>query len=342
MNILFFSRLFYPHIGGVETHVFEVGKRLVQKGHTVTVVTEQFQQYLKNSQLHKNIQIARVAVGKDDWFKKFRIWWWLWNHQKLMSKVDIIHCHDVFFWYLPFRFLYPKKPVYTTFHGYETKYPLSQKAILTRKISEKLSWGNICVGDYIEKRYRTNPTYVTYGGVTILPMPQIHTNTTNKKIKIVFVGRLEEDTGIQTYLEALKILKKRVEFTFEACGDGTFRKEVTRWGKVHGVVRDITPYLIKANFVFASSYLSILQAMAAKKLVFATYENQLKRDYLVMSPFVKYIVISHNQKEISEKLIYFRMHRDELEKLVNKGYTWVKNQSWDKVVNVYEKLWRIE
>ena len=40
MKIVFLCRLFYPHIGGVETHVLEVGKRLIKKGHRVTIVTE--------------------------------------------------------------------------------------------------------------------------------------------------------------------------------------------------------------------------------------------------------------------------------------------------------------
>lgn len=40
MKILFFARLFYPHIGGVEKHLFEISTRLTAMGHEVTIVTE--------------------------------------------------------------------------------------------------------------------------------------------------------------------------------------------------------------------------------------------------------------------------------------------------------------
>jgi glycosyltransferase involved in cell wall biosynthesis len=104
MNIVFLSRLFYPHIGGVEKHVLEVGKRLVKQGHTVTIITEQ----LDESVLHKKIPsteiisgmlVYRIDVGENDWFKKFRIWKQIWKLREVINKANIVHCHDVFFWY---------------------------------------------------------------------------------------------------------------------------------------------------------------------------------------------------------------------------------------------------
>ncbi|MBU3978279.1 glycosyltransferase [Patescibacteria group bacterium] len=182
MIILFLARLFYPHIGGVEKHVLEVSKRLVTKGHKVIVITEEFSNLhhsiidvipakagiqkenirspwipdqVRNDKIN-GIEVIRMPVGHEDSFKKFRIWKNLWKIRKVIKDADIIHCHDVFFWYMPFRLLYPRKPVYTTFHGYES-YPITKKAIFTRKISEKLSSGNICIGDFIKKWYGTKP-----------------------------------------------------------------------------------------------------------------------------------------------------------------------------------------
>ena len=39
MTILMLSKYFYPHIGGVETHVEKVSRELIKLGHKVTVVT---------------------------------------------------------------------------------------------------------------------------------------------------------------------------------------------------------------------------------------------------------------------------------------------------------------
>ncbi|MBI4091770.1 MAG: glycosyltransferase family 4 protein, partial [Candidatus Levybacteria bacterium] len=192
MNVLFLTRRFYPDIGGVEKHVLEVSKELVKRGHEVTVITEnsfslklrgvntyhsedQSDTYSINSNKAvksiqidhselKKIKVLRLNFGKENSFKKFRVWLRLLRHTDTIKKSSVVHCHDVFFWYLPFRFLFPFKKVFTTFHGYETIFPPSTKARLLRKISEKLSYGNICIGDFIKKWYGTKPDYVTYGG----------------------------------------------------------------------------------------------------------------------------------------------------------------------------------
>lgn len=163
MNILFFSRLFYPHIGGVEKHVYEISKQLIKEGHMITVVTEQYTKDLPSEETYQQIKIYRIPV-KQNRFKKFIVWKWFFQHLPLLKRADIIHCHDVFFWYLPFTFFLRKK-VYTTFHGYETVFPPQQKAILIRKLSEKLSQGNICIGAFIEKWYGTKADIISYGGV---------------------------------------------------------------------------------------------------------------------------------------------------------------------------------
>ncbi len=365
MTIVFFCRLFYPHIGGVETHVLEVGKRLVREGHKVIVITEEISGkdipvYQSRSSSAKvtgeveGIKIHRIPVKRDsgvsfdsaqdrqnDGGKKFRIWWWLWQHKDLIKNADIVHCHDVFFWYLPFRFLFPNKPIFTTFHGYETKFPPSKKAILIRKISEWLSNGNICIGEYVKKWYGASSKYVTYGGVNIRNYHATVRGSYAKGIKILFIGRLEEDAGIPIYLRVMDVLKKRrVRFTFEACGDGSFRKRVERFGKVYGFVSDLAPYIKSSDFVFASSYLSILEAMAAKKMVFSVYGNLLKKDYLKMAPFGKWIIIENSPQRVVDKILYLTQHQKEREELVNKSYEWVEKQTWEKVTSMYVDLWR--
>ena len=74
MNILFFSRLFYPHTGGVEKHVLETSRLLIKRGHKVTVVTEKHDKSLKNKENIQGIEVYRIPVGANNWFRKFRIW----------------------------------------------------------------------------------------------------------------------------------------------------------------------------------------------------------------------------------------------------------------------------
>lgn len=43
-SILFLVRLYHPHIGGVEKHVETIAKLLINKGFSITILTEQFEQ----------------------------------------------------------------------------------------------------------------------------------------------------------------------------------------------------------------------------------------------------------------------------------------------------------
>lgn len=348
MRILFFSRLFYPHIGGVEKHVFEISKGLIKKGYKVTVITERYDKNLTEKEKIEEILIYRIPVGENERFKKFQIWWWFIRHIGLLKKADIIHCHDVFFWYLPFRIVFLRKPVYATFHGYES-YPISKKAIFVHKISEMLSGGNICIGDFIKKWYGTKPTHVSYGGLDSKKFKdQPFRYAQNKSLKFkannrlsaLFVGRLDEQTSILDYCKVVeKIRKIYPRFKFIVAGDGKFRKEVEKTAEVLGFVNNPEFLYPSFRFVFVSRYLSILEAMAAKRLVFSIYDNPVKKDYLLMNPFTNYVITGGSSDEISKKVLFYLKNKEEEKKLLGAAFDWVKNQSWDNVVNIYVSLW---
>ena len=253
MKILFLSRLFYPHIGGVEKHVLEISKRLTEKGHSITVITEfcpNDLNYRSGEEIVNGVKIVRIKAGKDDWFRKFRIWQELWRNRNLIKKADIIHCHDVFYWYLPFKLFCPQKKVFTTFHGYEF-YPVSKKAIIIRKISEILSTGNICIGEFIRKWYHTKPDYVSYGAAErVKPVTK-----TIRDDSAVFIGRLDEQTGIMTYLKAIDILRKKYkDFVFTIVGDGYLRDQIGKKNKQLGFKKDAANYFYQHNFAFVSGF----------------------------------------------------------------------------------------
>ncbi len=342
LNILFLSRRFYPDVGGVEKHVFEISKRLVKKGHRVTVIT---QSQGEENEL-EGIQIRKINKTPDNWFKKFYIWKWFWDNRPLIKNADIIHAHDVFYWYLPFKFLFLSKKSFVTFHGYET-YPIQKKAIIIRKISEYLADGNIIVGDFIRKWYGTTPNYVIYGGVEKSNLPAGKAGIKNKKSKIpksesaVFIGRLDEHTGILDYANAVDLIRKQhPKFDFKIIGDGKYKNKLQKY-KPLGFRENSIEYLRRYNFAFVSRYLSILEAFANKRLVFALYDNPVKEDYLKMSPFAKFIITENSPEMLKKKVLYFLHHPKESENLTNKGYEWAKNQTWDNVVKIYLKLWEI-
>jgi glycosyltransferase involved in cell wall biosynthesis len=355
MTILFFARRFYPQIGGVEKHVLKIGKCLVKLGHKVIVIAE-YEKNTKGQDYHsayksatsvgkvEGIEIYRINAGKDDWFKKFRIWKELWRLRKYIVSADVVHCHDVFFWYLPFRFLYPAKKVFTTFHGYEGNFIPTRKAIIMHKLAEKFSHGNICIGKFLEKWYGTKATYISYGAVEI-PDPK-KTGKTDKN-SIVFLGRLEKETGIMEYLKAFnKLSKTYKDFKLEVLGDGSLMGKAKEYVVVNhlsvnfrGFIENTAKYVERVSFVFVSRYLGMLEAMMSKKYVLAVYNNKIKEDYLRMTPFSDYISISSNANEIYQELKRCLLNEEQKNAKIDKAYDWVKDKTWDNMVNVYLKLW---
>lgn len=331
MTICFLTRLFYPHIGGVERHIFELSKELVKKGHTVTIISEKTKGTPRKI---KGVIQYQIPAGSDNRFKKFRIWRWILKNKKIILQSDIVHCHDVFYWYLPLRFLFPFKKVFTTFHGYES-YPIRKKAIIVRKISELLSAKTICVGAFMKKWYGANPNKIIYGGV------HVQASRIQCSPSALFVGRLDDQTGILEYVKAFEIISKKYKkFKFGVAGTGVMEKKLKNSRiKILGAVKEPERMFGSYHFAFVSRYLAILEAMAAKRLVFALYDNPLKKDYLEMSPFKKYIRIFNSSENLAKDVGYFLTHEKEEKEIAGKAYDLVKKMTWEKMTDTYLSLW---
>lgn len=93
--------------------------------------------------------------------------------------------------------------------------------------------------------------------------------------KIVFIGRLEKDTGV---LQFLKWLDKNKKYSVDFCGDGSLRDICEKYGTVHGFT-DPNPFLKSPSICVPGGYLSYIQAkrFGCKIMVFSN--NPLKKDY---------------------------------------------------------------
>lgn len=333
MKILFLSRRFYPDDGGVEKHIREISKFLIDKGYELTLVT----QTPGATNNYKGIKIVRIPKTPKKNSEKLYIWKWFWNNKHFIIGADVVHAHDVYWWYWPYRFIFLSKKSFVTFHGYET-YPIRFGAILSRKISEILSNGNIIVGDFMKKWYHTTPNYVIYGGVDLLVLRSKNHKARNQK-SAVFMGRLDEHTGILDYAKAIdEIRKKHPEFKFEILGEGPYIRNLKKY-KLIGFKKDVNKYFQENNFAFVSRYLSILEALANKRLVIAHFDNPVKEDYLKMAPFSKFIIIENSPEKIAGKVDFYLKNKRKKDELVNKGYEWVSKQNWENIIRLYLKLW---
>lgn len=334
-----FCRLYSPHIGGVEKHVKKISEILLQRGFKIILITEKFKDKLAEQEIIGGIKVYRVGLFKKfKWFNKFKIWWWLFRNRELIKEAKVIHCHDIFFWYLPFRFLFPRKPVYITFHGWEGTFSIPKRFVFVRKIWEKLAFGNICVGDYLARWYGTKPDFVTYGGVDLKEARPVR----KIKNKAVFVGRLEEDLDLSKYFEIFRNLKGfDKDWEIEFVGDGSLRIQAEKLGKVWGFVENIWSKISDARLVFASSYLTIIEAMSIGKVVVSVWDNPLKRDYLLLSPFKNMIITGPTTEEITKKLFFVLRNPERQKAIGERACQWGRAQTWKKVVEKYLRLWKI-
>ncbi|MBU0978566.1 MAG: glycosyltransferase family 4 protein [Patescibacteria group bacterium] len=349
MKILFFSRLYNPHIGGVEKHVESLGLELSKKKHQVTIITEGYQPNLPSMEAKHRIKIYRIPTHKTtEKDKKWLIWRWLWQHINLLKSADIIHVHDVGYWWLPYRFVFPLKKVFMTFHGYEGTSSPTILAIVQRKISEWLSSGTIGVGDFMRTWYRAQPNLVSYGAVQSSQLLKSPTQSNCQLFRAIYLGRLSQDIGIMTYLQALKILQKQgVKIKLDVFGDGhqfIEAKQFVKKNKLNvifkGMVKNANQYLPNYKLAFVSSYLAILEAMRAQVPVIAVFNNQIKQDYLTCHPQAKNmlitnrpIVIAYNINQLIEKE---KINRAKL----TLAYNWAKTQTWQNLTTQYLKLWQ--
>jgi len=338
MKVLFITKYYLPHIGGVERHIFEISKQLIKRDINVSIITEKYSSRLSNKTNNNGLEIFRISYPKIKFLGLVIIWLKMFWHIKEFINADVVHIHDVFIWFLPLKLFFPFKPVFITFHGYED-YPLKQKYLIIRQISQKLCKGSICVGRFIEKWYKIKSNLITYGAVDLRLFNKDRLN--NFKYDAIFVGRIDKHTGVDTYIKAAEILGKNSNFSLIVIGDGA-QKRVNKKNIIFlGPVTNVEYYLAKTRFVFVSRYLSILEAFACKKLVFSVYDNPLKEDYLRMTPFSKWLIICKNSEDLVLKVNYYLSNPLLVDNIINEAFDWVSKNSWSSLVELYLNLWNL-
>jgi glycosyltransferase involved in cell wall biosynthesis len=360
MKIIHLVRLYNPHVGGIEKHLEKINKILIDKGHSVTVITQQYKTNLALKETVDGVSVIRlVRFEKDEFNKnktlyKLKTWSEIYKNIKTLINADVIHVHDVFWWLLPFYFLFLNK-TYITFHGYEGNNSPKLNQIFWHKLANILTKGNICVGGFHNKWYKVNPTITTFGAVKSLSNNSVYKKNIfkiskkSKNQKIIFIGRLADDNGISNYLKSLKVLKsKGYDYSLDVYGDGPLLKKSREFVKenklkvvFHGAVNNAQQFLPQYDLAFISRYLGILEALSARVFVIAQYNNQIKKDYLKLSPFGEWIDIVSSESEIADAVLDKQNLTEENLKDLTKSQQWANIQTWEKMTENYLKLWQI-
>lgn len=208
----------------------------------------------------------------------------------------------------------------------------SLKNKLIRKIDATLAWKNIAISGYLQKYYGFETDEISY---TAVDLPKARSFKKDRK-RLLYVGRLDRDTGLTLILKALCQLKG---FKIDFCGDGPLKNECANHGEVHGFI-DPRPFYEKAFICLSPGITSILEAFTFKCLIVTTYNNPLKKDYLLTNPFSKWIVVEYSSRRLARLIKYYSSYPEVAKERIEKAYEWVKTQNWDNEVKRYLKLWK--
>jgi glycosyltransferase involved in cell wall biosynthesis len=164
----------------------------------------------------------------------------------------------------------------------------------------------------------------------------------------VYIGRLEPDTGIEAYVEAVQLLGcgRCRSFRFDVFGEGSLgdrlKKRVRRDGlnvRFRGSTPDAQERVVNACFAFLDGRMAIQEAMARRRLVFAAYNNPLKHDYLCGERFSRHLIAVQSAQELADRVSYFADHSRERQERTTRAFEYARGLTWERTAEAFMRLW---
>jgi glycosyltransferase involved in cell wall biosynthesis len=370
MKITQVTPYFYPHVGGVESHVLSLSRELAKIGHEVKIVTS----LVKNSQPHENfeqLEIFRVKPLLNAYNTPVMP-----NLSELLNKMDsdILHTHT--------------PPPFTSYYAAKISKKKNIPLVLTYHCDLEIPgiFGGFIVGIY----RRTFEPYTlkqtdniivhtkTYGSTSraiwrfapaIIPSAVdallFHPNVSGERIResydlssfnvVLYVGRLRHHKGLEYMIESAKYTPENVKYLI--VGGGDFEIYLKNLAKKIGVSNKIIftgeipneklPEYYAACDVFLLPSVSrleafglvILEAMASGKPVIVSdipgvrevIENNVEG--LLAEPL--------NSKDIAEKIKFLIADKELREKMGKNGRKKVEEKyQISTIARQVEKVYR--
>lgn len=238
LSILLVAHRFPPFMGGVEMHTFEVGRRMIAKGHRVRVLTGDPTGKLPREEVVMGMRVSRVPVypRSSDFFFAPGLY-----GEVLRAKADIIHIQGFHTFMPPIAALAAIRNSMAfamTFHsgGHSSKLRNAirggQCAIFRSLITraDKLIAVSEFEADHFSKRLRIpkDRFIVAPNGAEIEAPAGIEPIDRDAPL-IVSVGRLERYKGHHRAIAAFaELLKHRPRARLRICGEGPYKFQLLK------------------------------------------------------------------------------------------------------------------
>jgi L-malate glycosyltransferase len=371
MKICMYTSEFPPDVGGISTYVYNLSKRLVERGHEVTVITRGTWKETYCEEIEK-IYVYRVKFFPS-FPSPFKI------HQLFINKLlkylnfgfDIIHLHGTL---VPVKPIFDSSlPVIFTSHGASKKKLeyMEAKTLhffivkLLRKNLFKLEQEIVEKSDIITAvsnssaddlrtyhKFKKQITIVHNGVDTSFFIPS--EKKSNLK-SILYTGRFEIFKGLYDLIESSRIVcKKYPDTKFVLIGSGTIfdnlKKQVNKFKLEDNFIftgflskSQIIEYYQNATVFVLPSYregfpTSLMEAMSCGVPSIAT--NVEGNFELIQNGENGLLVPLKNPEKLAESIVYL-LENEELRSKIGRNardYI-VKNYDWETITDGFEKLY---
>lgn len=275
LNVLMVTPRYYPYMGGIETHVYEVGRRLTQNGHNITILTTAPQFVLpplpREEESH-GMRIIRVPA----WPRK-RDYYFAPEVRSIIKQADwdLVHCQGCHTFVPPLAMLAAKEariPYILTFHtgGHSSSIRNRIRSLQWNLLRPLLANATTLIGvSHFEADYFRDLLHlpaekfvVISNGSTLPDLPSRQPISTEQTL-IVSIGRLERYKGHQRLITALpKIREWRPNTRLLIVGAGPYEATLRELAKHTGV----TEY-VEIRSVPASERLAMAELLSQATLV---------------------------------------------------------------------------
>lgn len=332
LRVLMATPRYFPYMGGVETHVYETGRRLAQRGIDITILTtmpSQSETPLPREIQSDGLRIIRVPVlpGSRD----------LYIAPEMYSLIkqgewDLVHCQGIHTAVPAMAMIAARQaniPYMVTFHTGGHSSSLRNKIRSTQwKFLRPLLAGaeNLIGVSHFETEYFRDVLHLPQERFTVIPngaaLPALSgpLYTRQERTSIVSVGRLERYKGHQHMITALpEIHKQRPDAQLLILGTGPYENTLRKLAQDVGVTEQVeiravpagnrkamASILAQASLVtLMSEYeahpIAVMEALSLQRPVLGMHAAGLQE--LAEQGFIRSIPLNSTPAQVAEAAI---------------------------------------
>ncbi|MEO0088981.1 MAG: glycosyltransferase family 4 protein [candidate division WOR-3 bacterium] len=375
MKILMVSDVYFPYIGGIPVHIYNLAQELRKRNHTVKILTTNFSinhifkidngLYNEEEEEKYTYRVGRAMIFRaNKSFASFPIGWRIGRKIKEIleeNNFDILHIHGCLAPLLPLYVLkFSKTKNIITLHSY---FKNSLGYIFFRPLLYpffKKIHGIIAVSNAAKKateKYFPGEYWIIPNGVNInLFNPNIKPweEYLNYYPRLLFVGRFEPRKGLKYLLQALPIIKKEFpNFLLLVVGKGvlgySYQEYLSSEVKENVIFCGAVP-LEKLPKFYATCNIFVAPSIGAESFGIVLLEAMACGKPIVASNIPGYQEILENNKEgflvkpcdyqeIAKKVIELAKDNRKREEMGRLGREKALNYSWEKISEQVENFY---